>query len=315
MSKHLNKGDVVPPLTFLGYSSDPALQLQCVRVNIEHLVPHSAPPSKPSKLGKRQSDKLRIAYLSSDFFRHATAFLMAELFEIHDRSRFDILGVCFSRDDASEMRSRLITAFDEFHLVHTRSDQEVADLLRQRQVDIAVDLKGFTQDSRPGILASRPAPVQATYLGFPGTMGANYIDYVLADPIVLPFDQQPFYPEKIVHLPDCYQVNDGHREIAPTAPSRRDMGLPDQGFVFCCFNNNWKITPALFDVWMRLLRAVEGSVLWLIRDNPAAEANLRKEAAARAIDPQRLVFAQHVCARRPSRPPSAGGPVPRYASI
>jgi predicted O-linked N-acetylglucosamine transferase (SPINDLY family) len=296
MAARINKGDIVPPLTLLGYSSDPMLQLQCVRANIEHLVaPHSVPvESKRSELGRRQFEKLRIAYLSSDYFRHATAFLMAELFEIHDRSRFAILGVCFSRDDGSEMRSRLISAFDEFHQVGMHSDREVADLLRRRQVDIAVDLKGFTQDSRPGILSSRPAPVQVTYLGFPGPMGANFIDYVLADPLVLPLEQQPFYPEKIVHLPDCYQVNDGRREIALTTPSRQNMGLPERGFVFCCFNNNWKITPALFDVWMRLMRAVEGSVLWLIRDNPAAEANLRKEAAARSIDPDRLVFAQHV---------------------
>lgn len=185
---------------------------------------------------------------------------MAELFEIHDRSRFDILGVCFSRDDRSDMRARLIAAFDEFHLVPSRSDREVADLLRRRKVDIAVDLKGFTQDSRPAILASRPAPVQVTYLGFPGPMGADFIDYVLADPVVLPFERQPFYTEKIVQLPDCYQVNDSRRAIAATAPSRRDAG----------------------------------SVLWLIRDNEAAAANLRKQAAARGIDPQRLVFAAHV---------------------
>jgi Glycosyl transferase family 41 len=192
------------------------------------------------------------------------------------------------------MRARLIAAFDEFHDVRMQSDREVAELIRKREVDIAVDLKGLTQDSRPGILASRPAPVQVTYIGFPGTIGADFIDYVLADPTVLPFDQAPFYPEKIVHLPDCYQVNDRHRQITAAAPARTDAGLPERGFVFCCFNNNWKITPALFDVWMRLLRAVEGSVLWLIRDNEAAAANLRQQAAARGIDPARLVFADHV---------------------
>ena len=293
MSTRINeKAAIVPPLTLLGYSNDPVLQLQCARTNIKHVAPTSVPRS--TKRRKPRSDKLRIAYVSSDFFLHATAFLMAELFEIHDRSRFDVLGLSFSRDDGSDMRARLIAAFDEFHDVRMQSDQEVAELLRKRGVDIAVDLKGFTQDSRPGIFASRPAPVQVTYLGFPGTLGANFIDYVIADPIVLPFEQQQFYPEKIVHLPDCYQVNDSHREIAPTAPSRRDMGLPERGFVFCCFNNNWKITSAVFDVWMRLLQAIEGSVLWLIRDNAAAEANLRKEAASRSIDPQRLVFAETV---------------------
>jgi protein O-GlcNAc transferase len=293
MSVRINdQAAIVPPLTLLGYSSDPLLQLQCARANIDHLVPPAAPWSNKRHAWK--SERLRVAYLSSDFFRHATAFLMAELFEIHDRSRFEVLGVCFSRDDASDMRTRLIAAFDEFHDVRTHSDREVAELLRKREVDIAVDLKGFTQDSRPGILSSRPAPVQVTYLGFPGTMGADFIDYVLADPIVLPFEQQPFYPEKIVHLPDCYQVNDSQREIAATVPSRRDVGLPERGFVFCCFNNNWKITPALFEIWMRLLAAIQGSVLWLIRDNAAAELNLRKEAASRGVDPQRLVFAESV---------------------
>jgi protein O-GlcNAc transferase len=292
---HIGKGDIVPPLTLLGYTSDPLLQLQCARAFVRHLAPPISASLAPTRPRVRQeTEKLRIAYLSSDYFSHTTAFLMAELFEIHDRWQFEILGFCFSPDDGSAMRARLIAAFDEFHLVHTHSDREVADLIRQRKVDIAVDLKGFTQDSRPAILASRPAPVQATYIGFPGTMGADFIDYVIADPNVLPFEQQPFYPEKIVQLPDCYQVNDSHREIAALAPSRRELGLPEHGLVFCCFNNNWKITPPIFDVWMGLLRAIAGSVLWLIRDNEAAAANLRKEAAARGIDPQRLVFAEHV---------------------
>lgn len=295
MPARIEKGDIVPPLTLLGYTSDPRLQLQCAQAYVGHLAPPIAASLAPTHLRMRQqTGKLRIAYLSSDYFSHATAFLMAELFEIHDRSRFDILGFCFSPDDRSEMRARLIAAFDEFHRVHTRSDREVAELIRQRKVDIAVDLKGLTQDSRPAILAIRPAPVQATYIGFPGPMDADFIDNVIADPIVLPLEQQPFYTEKIVQLPDCYQVNDSRRAIAATAPTRTDAGLPERGFVFCCFNNNWKITPPLFDVWMRLLGTVKDSVLWLIRDNEAAAANLRKQAAARRIDPRRLVFAQHV---------------------
>ena len=153
---------------------------------------------------------------------------------------------------------------------------------------------GYTQDARPGILAYRPAPIQASYLGFPGTTGAEFIDYIIADKTVAPFEHQPFYTEKIVHLPDCYLVNDTKRNIAEGSPSRQEAGLPEKGFVFCCFNNNWKITPDVFGVWMRLLRAVEGSVLWLLRDNEGAERNLRKEAQARGIDPLRLVFAGHL---------------------
>jgi predicted O-linked N-acetylglucosamine transferase (SPINDLY family) len=162
------------------------------------------------------------------------------------------------------------------------------------QVDIAVDLTGHTQDGRLGILAHRPAPVQVSYLGYPGTTGADFIDYVIADPTVLPRDHQPYFTERIVHLPDCYQANDSTRTIAARTPTRREAGLPDEGFVFCCFNNNYKITRPIFDIWMRLLGAAEGSVLWLRQDNGDAQVNLRREAAARGIDPSRLLFATRV---------------------
>jgi predicted O-linked N-acetylglucosamine transferase (SPINDLY family) len=239
-------------------------------------------------------DKLRAAYLSADFHRHATAYLMAELFERHDRSRFEIIGVSFGVDDKSETRKRLVAAFDQFYDVRGKSDEEVAKLLHDLQVDIAIDLKGYTEDARPGILAFRPAPIQASYLGFPGTMGVEFIDYIIADKTVAPFEHQPFYMEKIVHLPDCYQVNDTKRKIAERTPTRQQAELPQQGFVFCCFNNNWKITPDVFGVWMRLLHAVEGSVLWLLGDNESTERNLRMEAQARGIDPVRIVFASRL---------------------
>ena len=198
-------------------------------------------PSPPTPFWSGQTwrhDKLRIAYLSPDFRSHAIAFLTAEMFERHDRSRFEIIGVSFGVDDRSEMRRRLITAFDEFHDVRRKSDREVARFLNDRQVDIAVDLAGYTQDSRPGILAHRPAPIQVSYLGFPATMGASFIDYIIADKIVLPVEHQPYYTEKIVYLPDCYQVNDTKRKIAEHAPTRQEMGLPEHAFVFCCFNNH-----------------------------------------------------------------------------
>jgi protein O-GlcNAc transferase len=280
---------IISPFTLLGYGGDQPSQLQCARSYIDDKVPVRPRPLWNGAI--RHHDKIRIAYLSADFYRHATAFLMAELFELHDRARFEVVGISFGRDDQSEMRARLKRAFDQFHDVRSRSDLEAANLLSDLQVDIAIDLKGYTQDARSGILAHRPAPIQASYLGYPGTMGTDLIDYVIADETVLPFDQQPFYTEKIVHLPDCYQVNDSRREIAARAPSRRECGLPDEAFVFCCFNNNYKIAPPLFDVWMRLLGAVGGSVLWLLQDNRDAEANLRKEAAVRGIDPASLVFA------------------------
>ena len=283
------KKSIIAPFLLLGYSGKPALQLQCARNYIDDKVPLVPRPFWTGATWRH--DKVRIAYLSADFHRHPTAYLMAELFERHDRSRFEVIGVSFGVDDKSDMRRRLVAAFDQFYDVRRKSDQEVAKLLHDLQVDIAIDLKGYTQDSRPGILAYRPTPIQASYLGFPGTMGAEFIDYIIADKTVAPFEQQPFYTEKIVHLPDCYQVNDTKRNIAERTPTRQEAGLPEEGCVFCCFNNNWKITPEVFSVWIRLLHAVEGSVLWLFRDNESAERNLRKEAQARGIDPARLVFA------------------------
>jgi protein O-GlcNAc transferase len=278
----------ISPFTLFGYSGDPTVQLQCVKSYVESKVP-SPPPLWTGQTWRH--DKLRVAYLSADFRTHATAFLMAELFERHDRSRFEIVGASFGVDDASDMRRRLVAAFDEFHDVQKSSDRDIAKLLHDRQIDIAIDLKGYTQESRCEILAHRPAPIQVSYLGYPGTMGAPFIDYIVADRIVAPFEHQPFFTEKIVHLPHCYQVNDTKRRIAARMPTRLESGLPERGFVFCSFNNNWKIAPEIFDVWMKLLHQVEGSVLWLLRDNDGAERNLRRQAQQRGIDPSRLIFA------------------------
>jgi protein O-GlcNAc transferase len=236
--------------------------------------------------------RIRVAYLSGDFRGHATADLAAGLFERHDRARFEVIGISFGADDGSPMRTRLAAAFDQFHDVAVMGDRAVAQLLQQFRVDIAVDLKGHTEGARPGILAYRPAPIQVAYLGYPGPLSLDFIDYVIADRIVLPFKEQAFYRERIVHLPDSYQVNDRTRPIAVRVPARREEGLPDEALVLCCFNHNWKITAAIFDIWMRLLRALDGSVLWLYRSNDAAETNLRREAGARGIDPARLVFAR-----------------------
>jgi len=189
------------------------------------------------------------------------------------------------------MRQRLTRAFDRFIDVRDKSDSQVAAMLREMEIDIAVDLKGFTQDGRPGILAHRPAPVQVNYLGHPGTMGARYIDYLIADRSLVPDGQEHCYSEKIVCLPKSYQANDRKRRIAERTPTRADEGLPDTGLVFCSFNGSFKITPDVFDVWMRLLKLDEGSVLWLLDDNPAAVRNLKREAEARGVSARRLVFA------------------------
>ncbi|MEA2905693.1 MAG: protein O-GlcNAc transferase [Alphaproteobacteria bacterium] len=280
---------IVNPFTLLRLSDGPSLHLRCARA---FLADKLGGPRAAAWSGKAGSHgKIRIAYLSADFHRHATAHLIAELIELHDRARFEVHGVAFDRDDGSAVRQRLVKAFDRFHDVRTRSDRDIASRMRELEIDIAVDLKGYTKDSRPDIFAWRAAPIQASYLGYPGTMGAAFIDYIIADAVVAPFEHAPFYHEKIVQLPDCYQVNDSKREIAPRAPARAGAGLPERGFVFCCFNNNYKITAPVFDIWMRLLKQVPGSVLWLLRENDAAERNLHREAQARGVDPARLVFA------------------------
>jgi predicted O-linked N-acetylglucosamine transferase (SPINDLY family) len=277
---------------FLAYSGDPALQLACAKRFIRHEVPVRLPQLYTGKIWRNR--KIKIAYIASGFHGHPTAYLTAELIEIHDRSKFEVLGVSVGPDDRSEIRARLIRAFDHFYDVRERNDREVAAMLNEMQVDIAIDRSGYTANARPGIFASRPAPIQVNYIGFPGSLGADFYDYIIADSIVIPSGQDSFYREKIVRLPDSYLVNDSKRAIAEFTPTREEVGLPAKGFVFCCFNSCYKITPTLFDIWMRLLRQVEGSVLWLYSDRATAETNLRRGAAARGIDPSRLLFAKRV---------------------
>ena len=284
------RGRFFSAFDFLGYSSDPALQLACAKRSVRHEVPVRPPQLWTGRIWRNR--KIKIAYVATGFNKHPAAYLTAELIEIHDRSRFEVLGVSIGPDDQSAIRTRLIRAFDQFHDGRGRSDRELAAALNEMQVDILVDRSGYIADARPGIFAARPAPIQVNYLGFPGTLGADFYDYIIADATVLPFDQQPFYTEKIVHLPDSYQVTDRKRPIAERPPTRKQAGLPAKGFVFCCFNGCYKITPPFFDVWMRLLGQVEGSVLWLLSDRTMAETNLRREAAARGIDPARIVFAR-----------------------
>jgi predicted O-linked N-acetylglucosamine transferase (SPINDLY family) len=234
---------------------------------------------------------LRIGYFSGDFFDHATMYLMAKLFESHDRARFSLHAFSYGPRKQDAMRARAEAAFDAFHDVRGESDEAIAQLVRSEGIDIAVDLKGHTTDGRLGVLAYRPAPLQMTYIGYPGTIGAQFIDYIVADQLVIPESQRAHYSENIIYLPHSYQVNDNTRAIAERAPTRAEASLPDGVFVFCCFNNTFKISPAEFDIWMRLLARVDGSVLWLLEANRWAAENLRKQAQRRGIDPARLVFA------------------------
>ena len=280
------------PFPFLTIPSSSAEQLQCAKLWVANKFP---PSDTPIWLGERYDHKrIRIAYLSADFREHATSLLMAGMFECHDKSRFDITAVSFGHNDNSAMRQRLEASFDRFIDSNRYSDNQIADLVRSLEIDLLVDLKGFTADSRTSIFAKRPAPIQINYLGYPGTMGAQYIDYIIADRIVIPKDQREFYSEKIAYLPNSYQVNDSKRSIAHKALMRTELGLPPKGFVFCCFNNSYKVTPRIFDCWMRILKQVEGSVLWLFEDNAKAAINLRKDAVAQNVDTERLIFAKRL---------------------
>jgi predicted O-linked N-acetylglucosamine transferase (SPINDLY family) len=280
------------PFLMLAVSDSAALQKKAAEIYARDKYPpllaSAASPRHPRR------DKIRVGYFSADYFNHATCYLMAELFERHDKGKFEILAFSFGPDVKDEMRQRVSAAVDRFVDVRSLPDEDVARLSRELEVDIAVDLKGFTKDSRAGIFAGRAAPIQASYLGYPCTTGAAFMDYLIADRTLIPEASQRFYSEKIVYLPGCYQVNDSRRAISARPCTRSEEGLPERGFVYCCFNNNYKIGPERFDRWMRILGRVEGSVLWLLEDNPWAGKNLRREAARRGIAPERLIFARRL---------------------
>jgi predicted O-linked N-acetylglucosamine transferase (SPINDLY family) len=288
----MRHGARVPPFYLFSTPASAADQLICAQ---RWVAPIKPPPDavfahEVSVRGQR----IRLGYLSGDFHQHATAQLMAELFELHDRDRFEVFAYSYGPDDASAMRARLLRAFDRFVDIRALAHREAARLIHADEVDILIDLKGYTHHARPAISAHRPAPVQVSYLGYPATMGADFIDYIIVDPIVVPMSQQPYFSEKLVHLPASYQVNDRRRGAAKTATSRQDWGLPDGGLVFCSFNNSYKISPAIFEIWMRLLRSVPGSVLWLLEANALVKDNLRLEAEKRGMDAARLIFAPRI---------------------
>jgi len=239
-------------------------------------------------------ERIRIGYSSGEFREQATSQLIVGVLEHHDKSRFEVFGFDNGWDDHSNIRRRIEAALSGIVDISQLSDAAAAAVIRNRQIDILVNLNGYFGEERTGVFAERPAPIQVNYLGFPGTLGAGYMDYIIADRCVIPSGHEAFYAEKVVDLPECYQANDEKKEIAARTFSRADCGLPQRGFVFCCFNNSYKITPDMLDCWMGILRDVEGSVLWLLEDNAAAVSNLRKEAAARGVVPERLIFAKRM---------------------
>ncbi|MGH8298722.1 MAG: tetratricopeptide repeat protein [Steroidobacteraceae bacterium] len=275
------------PFVVLALCGSPQLQRRAAQNWVrERCPPNGALPALPAS-GRRE--RLRVGYFSAEFHGHATASLTAELFETHDRSRLELTAFSLGPDTKEAMRARLEAAFDRFLDVRAKSDEDIARLARSFGIDIAVDLGGFTRGGRPGIFALRAAPVQVSYLGYLGTMSADYMDYLIADDTIIPATHRRHYSERIVYLPS-YQVNDSKRRIAEQRFGREELGLPPAGFVFCCFNSTYKITPGTFDRWMRILRRAPGSVLFLLGGSATLEGNLRREAQARGIDSHRIVF-------------------------
>ncbi|WP_298234203.1 tetratricopeptide repeat protein [uncultured Azohydromonas sp.] len=279
-------------LAMLSATDDPALHMLAA----QRFVLERGYKSPPTPLHAKQpprTGKLRIGYLSGDLHMHAVGLLTAELYETHDRERFEVHAFCWSREDGSPLRARLRAGFDKVWPIGSLSDEAAAQLIAQQGIDVLVDLQGLTSGARPAILTQRPAPVQVSYLGFPGTCGIPGVDWVIADRYVMPPELLPYSSERPIYLPGCYQVSDRQREIG-AKPTRAQYGLPEDAFVFCAFNNNFKFTEEVFRLWMRVLHAVPGSVLWLLADNEWAQENMRRAADAQGVARERLVFAPRV---------------------
>ena len=241
-----------------------------------------------------KNKKIRLGYYSADFYNHAMSYLLAGLFEQHDKSKFDLFAFSFGPEKNDEMSKKIPSYFNDFIKVNFKTDKEIAEISRNLKIDIAVDLLCFTTNNRMGIFSERCAPIQINYLGYPGTSGTNFIDYIFADKILIPEESKKYYSEKIIYLPNTYQTRDCSLKISDKIFEREELDLPKNAFVFCCFNQNYKITPNLFDIWMRLLKIVEGSILWLLEDNLTAVKNLKKEAEKKKINPKRIIFAKRM---------------------
>jgi predicted O-linked N-acetylglucosamine transferase (SPINDLY family) len=285
----IERGDAVShPFTCMAFSDSPDLQRKAAQIWVRETCPADASLGPITR--RPPGGKIRIGYFSSDFREHPVSRLVAELIETHDRSRFEVSAFAWGPPSRDELRQRLERAFDRFLDVQGKSNKEIAILARGMSLDIAVDLGGHTHGSRPGIFAMRAAPLQINYLGYPGTSGASYMDYLIADPVLIPTELQRHYSEKVIYLP-YFQANDSKRRISDRTFTRQELGLPASGVVFCCFNTSYKIAPGTMDSWMRILGRVPGSVLLLFAADAAVAENLRREARNRAVAPERLCFA------------------------
>ena len=284
--------DYVEPFTMLSLEDAPERHRRRSELYVATKYPQRTRSkwTRPSQKPK----KLKIGYFSADFHNHATMFLMAQIFAAHDHEHFEVYAYSYGPDNYDEMRQKLITDVDKFYDVRNKSDAEIVDLARADNLDIAIDLKGYTKDERLSLFSRCLAPVQISYLGYPGTLGADFIDYIVADPTLIPKAKCGYYTEQVIYLPHTYQPTDNKRPISGKVMNREEHGLSSNNFVFCCFNQNYKISPKEFDIWMRLLSKVEGSVLWLLQSNEWAEQNLKHQAEARGVSSKRLIFADKI---------------------
>lgn len=288
----IDRGLPLYPFGILAVSTSADEQLRCARLFAKTRYPTSETPLWHGEV--YQHDRIRVAYVSADFRPHAVSYLTAAMFECHDKSRFEVTAISTGPDDRSELRQRLQGSFERFIDASGSRDDEIASRIREAEIDISIDLNGFTEGARMGIFARRPAPIQANYLGYPETTGTDYIDYIIADRFVIPDRQQQYYSEKAVYMPDVFQANNSARQSSDRFRSRAEAGLPENAFVFCSFNNNYKFTPTVFDIWMDIIRKIDGSVLWLLEGNAAVKHNLQKEAENRGVNSARLIFAPRI---------------------
>ena len=287
----VERGEIAAtPLSFLYASDSPRTLLACARTFSESQYPARPIPATPRWPYSHR--RIRVAYLSGDFGQHAVSYLIAGVIECHDRATFETIGIGWGRQDQGPIRRRIEAGFEKFVDATLMSDPQIAMLLREMEVDIAIDLMGHTYGQRTGVFAHRAAPIQVVFLGYPGTSGAPYMDYLIADPVVVPAGEEHCYSERIARLPHCCLPTDNRRAIASVPPTREQCGLPPSGFVFCAFNNPAKFTRNIFQIWLRLLLEVPGSVLWLRTPTPAVSANLVEEARRAGLGPERLVFAE-----------------------
>jgi len=288
----LNEKKKINPFLTLSFYESPQLQKTSAEIFVKN--EYNDKNNQNHKFDNQTKQKIRIAYYSADFRNHPMSYLLANLYELHDRNKFEVIGISFGPDKDDQMRKRVSTAFDKFYDLRLKTEEEIVKFSRELKIDIAIDLMCFTKYHKFGIFVKKCAPIQVNYLGYPGTSGTNYLDYIIADKILIPKDSQKYYSEKIVYLPDTYQANDSTKKISDRIFTREELGLPKDAFVFCCFNNNYKITPQVFDVWMRLLERVENSVLWILSEDINISKNLKNETTKRGIDFNRIVFAERI---------------------